>query len=74
MGGARRRADELGVPFLGEVPINLAIRSLGDEGKMADVFDDEVVAPYLDQICYRLAKNMADSNAAEPPLPKLNVL
>ena len=31
-GGARASAEELGVPFLGEVPINIKIRDLGDAG------------------------------------------
>lgn len=32
-GGARRAADELGVPFLGEIPLDLKIRLGADEGK-----------------------------------------
>ena len=31
-GGARREAAALGVPFLGEVPLLLDIRTAGDEG------------------------------------------
>ncbi len=34
-GGARRKAAELGVPFLGEVPLNTRLRILGDEGQLA---------------------------------------
>ena len=73
-GGAKLKAEELEVPFLGEVPINPSIRSRGDEGKVADIFDDHLVAPYLDRICYQLVKNIVDAHAAEPPLPKLTVL
>ena len=32
-GGARQAAEAMGVPFLGEVPINVAIREGGDSGK-----------------------------------------
>ncbi len=32
-GGGRRAAESLGIPFLGEVPIDVAIRVGGDEGK-----------------------------------------
>jgi ATP-binding protein involved in chromosome partitioning len=32
-GGGRRMAEELSVPFLGEVPIDTRVRSGGDEGK-----------------------------------------
>jgi ATP-binding protein involved in chromosome partitioning len=73
-GGAKRRAAELNVPFLGEVPINIAIREHGDEGRTAVNFDDPVAAPYLQQICHTLVKNLATSNKAAPPLPTLSVL
>jgi ATP-binding protein involved in chromosome partitioning len=32
-GGARREAEKLGVPFLGEVPLDLAIRETSDSGR-----------------------------------------
>ena len=73
-GGARTRAEELEVPFLGEVPINMQIRIRGDQGKAAAVFDDEHLAPCLESIVYRLVKNLADQRRAEPPLPTLSVL
>ncbi|MEM8792324.1 MAG: Mrp/NBP35 family ATP-binding protein [Pseudomonadota bacterium] len=31
-GGARNEAEKLGIPFLGEVPLDMAIRLAGDEG------------------------------------------
>jgi ATP-binding protein involved in chromosome partitioning len=31
-GGARREAERLGVPFLGEVPLDMAIRETSDAG------------------------------------------
>ena len=73
-GGAKDRAKELDVPFLGEVPINMQIRVHGDEGRTAANFQDPVVSPYLEKICYRMAKNLADAAAKEPPKPQLPVL
>lgn len=73
-GGARRKAEELEVPFLGEVPINMQIRTRGDEGRMSALFDDQASAKCLASLCYRLVKNLAESNAAEPPLPSLSVI
>jgi ATP-binding protein involved in chromosome partitioning len=32
-GGARSEAERLGVPFLGEVPLDLAIRTTSDQGR-----------------------------------------
>lgn len=73
-GGARRRAEELGVPFLGEVPIQLQIREYGDEGRTEANFADPAVGACLEGICYRLVKNLAELAAAAPPQPQLPVL
>ncbi|HUG68624.1 MAG TPA: Mrp/NBP35 family ATP-binding protein [Pirellulaceae bacterium] len=73
-GGARDKAAELDVPFLGEVPINMAIRELGDAGKTSASFDDPALAPVFDAICHQLVSNLANSAAAAPPMPQLPVL
>ncbi len=73
-GGAKRRAEELQIPFLGEVPIQIPIRVHGDEGRTAANFDDPQSAPYLEAIAYRLAKNLAQQHEAAPPLPSLSLL
>ncbi len=49
-GGARQKAAELGVPFLGEVPLNTQLRIYGDEGRVVAGFDDENSAPYLEAL------------------------
>ena len=73
-GGAKRRAEELNIPFLGEVPINISIRIHGDEGQTAANFDDPASAPHLQAICQRLVKNLAQQHQTAPPLPSLSVL
>jgi ATP-binding protein involved in chromosome partitioning len=76
-GGAKRRAEELNVPFLGEVPINLQIRIYGDEGKTAQNFEDAAAAPYLEAICHRLVKNLTEKlrrGDRPAPLPTLPTL
>jgi ATP-binding protein involved in chromosome partitioning len=73
-GGARNRASELGVPFLGEVPIQMQIRLRGDEGRVPALFDDSATAPYLEALDYQLVKNLARASAASPPMPTLSVL
>jgi ATP-binding protein involved in chromosome partitioning len=70
-GGAAREAAATGVPFLGDVPIQLQIRIHGDEGRTAANFDDAAVAPHLERICYRLAKNLAENAARYPVAPSL---
>jgi ATP-binding protein involved in chromosome partitioning len=73
-GGARARAEQLRVPFLGEIPINIQIRTRGDEGTTAALFDDPSTASCLQGISYRLVKNLADSASQSPPMPALPVL
>ena len=73
-GGARQKAEELEVPFLGEVPINMQIRINGDEGRLAGCFDEPLVAPFLEGICQRLVKNLSRERRSKPPLPSLSIL
>lgn len=40
-GGARTEAERLGVPFLGEVPLNMSIRELSDAGRPVVAVDPE---------------------------------
>jgi ATP-binding protein involved in chromosome partitioning len=73
-GGARKRAADLNVPFLGEVPLNMQIRQHGDAGTTLGNFDDKIVGPYLNKIVASLVHNLADSAAARPPMLQLPVL
>lgn len=49
-GGAREEAGKLGVPFLGEVPLTMAIRETSDEGRpvVASAPDSEPAKAYRD--------------------------
>jgi ATP-binding protein involved in chromosome partitioning len=73
-GGARQRAEELAVPFLGDVPINLQIREAGDAGLTEQNFDNPKVASQLEHLSHRLVKQLATSAAAAPRKPQLPVL
>lgn len=55
-GGGRRAAEELGVPFLGEIPIYTSIRQSGDAGK--PIVADERYKAQGDAIV-QIARNMA---------------
>ena len=65
-GGAKRRAEELGVPFLGEIPLNIQLRIRGDEGRVGSSLQDEASAPYLEAICHNLVRNLAAARKAQP--------
>jgi ATP-binding protein involved in chromosome partitioning len=73
-GGAKRRAEELNVPFLGEVPIHMRIRELGDQGRAEDALEIDETAGHFGAICYNLVKNLATEHRRQPPMPSLSVL
>ncbi len=73
-GGAKRRAAELQVPFLGEVPILPALRAEADEGHIHLAFDDPTARPYLETICRNFVGNLAEQHRSHPVMPKLTVL
>jgi ATP-binding protein involved in chromosome partitioning len=73
-GGARRKSEELGVPFLGEVPINISIRERGDAGETSGNLDDATTAKFLQDICLRLVRGLGAEHKAQPPMPSLSVL
>ena len=70
-GGAKRSAERLEVPFLGEVPINISIRVYGDAGQTDKNFDEPASAEYLQKIIH----NLVAGRTKEPAkLPSLSVL
>jgi ATP-binding protein involved in chromosome partitioning len=73
-GGARAKAEEKQVPFLGEAPINMAIRQRGDAGDMNALFEDPITAAPLEKISYSLAKHLSQLARKSPPKPELPVL
>ncbi len=72
-GGARQKATELGIPFLGEVPINIGIRTSGDAGRTASNFDDPAAAPYLESLCRNVVRNLPAARGQGAALPTLNL-
>jgi ATP-binding protein involved in chromosome partitioning len=74
-GGARRKAEELGVPFLGEVPLNICLREVGDEGRIDRSFsDDSASRPYLLALVEQLASQISIQNIKAPKMPKLEII
>ncbi|GAB5403130.1 MAG: Mrp/NBP35 family ATP-binding protein [Aureliella sp.] len=73
-GGAREKAEELKVPFLGEIPINIQIRQDSDEGNIATALDDPICGAALDRIVRSLVRGVNDKAAAAPTGAALPVL
>ncbi|MEX0978292.1 MAG: ATP-binding protein, partial [Pirellulales bacterium] len=72
-GGAKARAADLGISFLGEVPIQIGIRITGDEGRTAALFDDPLSGAYLRTICENVVRGVTAAKTKEAPLPTLTV-
>lgn len=73
--GARRLAEELGVPFLGEVPIEQAVREGGDRGAPVVVSEPESVAAHaLRSIAEHTAQQVSIRNAEQAPTQKVEIL
>ncbi|HET6569030.1 MAG TPA: Mrp/NBP35 family ATP-binding protein [Rhodothermales bacterium] len=74
-GGARRLADHLDVPFLGEVPIEQAVRESGDDGQPIVVAEPEG-APALafQELARHAIRQVALRNAALPPTQQVEIL
>lgn len=74
-GGAQKKAEELGVPFLGEVPIEADIRIKGDSGQMSALFDDDSPAcEPLMRVSQQVAMQIARQLLETPSLPTLEIL
>ncbi len=63
-GGARKAADELKIPFLGSLPINVNIRISGDRGTPQDLFDHnpQGISEALTQVTEALAGQISIHN------------
>ncbi len=73
-GGAKRRAAEMNVPLLGEVPLDTQLRVLGDEGRVFASFDHEPTRSYLEALPHTLVGNLVRARRTKPVLPSLTVL
>ncbi len=67
-GGARREAQQLGAEFLGEVPLDLAIRETSDSGHPITISDpDNPHARVFRQIAARVWEKVSGEGAMPPP-------
>jgi ATP-binding protein involved in chromosome partitioning len=73
-GGAREKAEEMGVPFLGEVPLNIQLRQESDTGNLANALSDPICHSALDKITRAMIRQINANAAASPSSPALPVL
>jgi ATP-binding protein involved in chromosome partitioning len=68
-GGARREAERLGVPFLGEVPLDIVIREKSDSGTpVVATVPDGVHAKFYREIAMRVRDGLATTSRAAPKI------
>lgn len=73
--GAKDLAQELDVPFLGEVPIEEKVRESGDDGTpIVRSAPDSPSAQAFDQIAHELVEQVAIRNAESDPTQKVEIL
>jgi ATP-binding protein involved in chromosome partitioning len=74
-GGARREAEKLDVPFLGEVPLDATIRANSDEGRpiVATLPETAHASAFLD-IARRVADTLAVGAPGAKPAPRIRIM
>ncbi len=74
-GGARREAEKLGVPFLGEAPLDIAIRVNSDDGRpIVASMPESPQANALLEIARRVADTLAAGAPGAKPAPRIRIL
>lgn len=74
-GGAREKASEMDVSFLGGLPIDIRLRIAGDEGKLATALQEEATARApIEQITRSMVRQLASKAVAAPVKPSLPTL
>jgi ATP-binding protein involved in chromosome partitioning len=70
-GGARAEAERLGVPFLGEVPLNMSIRELSDAGRPVVAVDPDGTHARIYKDMARQTWTVLTSGAGGRPAPRI---
>ncbi|TWU01189.1 Mrp/NBP35 family ATP-binding protein [Stieleria varia] len=74
-GGARDKAEELAVPFLGALPLNISLRSAGDEGRLSqELLENAAARAPFESIVVSMVQTLASRAAASPPTASLPTL
>ncbi|MDM1408797.1 Mrp/NBP35 family ATP-binding protein [Myroides sp. DF42-4-2] len=71
--GAKNLAQDLQVPFLGEVPIVQSIREAGDFGRPAALQSDTIVAKVFEEITRNVVEQVVLRNDSLPPTEAIKI-
>ena len=74
-GGAREKAEQLDVPFLGGLPLDIKLRIAGDESRLAEVINTDPSARLpFQKVTQSMVRTIALRNATAPPKTSLPTL
>ena len=71
--GAKNLAEDLNVPFLGEVPLVQSIREAGDVGRPAALQDSTPIAMAFEDITKNVVREMVNRNESMPPTEAIKI-
>jgi ATP-binding protein involved in chromosome partitioning len=72
-GGVRRLADEVDVPFLGEVPLVQSIREAGDVGRPAVLQTEGPAREAFTQVAREMVQSLAHRVETLPPTEAVRI-
>jgi ATP-binding protein involved in chromosome partitioning len=72
-GGAKNLADDLQVPFLGEVPLVQSIREAGDYGRPAALQTASVIERVFEEITRNVVQETVNRNESLPPTEAIKI-
>jgi ATP-binding protein involved in chromosome partitioning len=70
-GGAHREADRLGVPFLGEIPLDIAIRETSDSGRPVVATDPDSAHAKAYRAIAANVRDQLERETTTRPAPKI---
>ena len=71
--GAQQLAENLAVPFLGEVPLVQSVREAGDYGRPAAMQDDSIIAKVFESITRNVVQEVVYRNENLPPTEAIKI-
>ena len=71
--GAKHLAEQIGVPFLGEIPIVQSIREAADVGRPAALQEDTIVAEVYKNIARNTVQSLVERNTTLPPTEAVRI-
>ncbi|KAG5514545.1 hypothetical protein RHGRI_035821 [Rhododendron griersonianum] len=73
-GGARKAADEMGLPFLGEIPLEVEIRSCSDEGVPVVLANpDSTVSKAYSDVAQKVVSRLQELSKKQQLRPEINL-